>query len=390
MRVFEETSECTETIPQVAMIRCMIAVLVALRRDDDTAVKQASEALETLLRSLNRKAIKRDMMWENWNIDGTIKLNGAQGSTFNIQWITQAQCAQYCYYLLGLAALRHHTTLKYGRELLKDCIKLLDRDEEEIPKTLLQRASISHISDSTAQKLALRCNVHLYLAIVNFCGLAYKKGHRSFERFVTLSKGLPEEASDDLYPMTCLVAALAAQTSGKRKKALKNYKRIGADDPLYPIALANICCLNPTTENMDALKQLMAEMSPEHHMLKHAMFEVVRLVHDTGNMSSIDRLESMKKAQRALHLGMNQQISYATTLACVDMFGSTAEANIELGNVFRTAISESDCVWAYVIGEKKKEYLHQLGQVEKLDQLNLSVTNIGKHVYNLVSEGKAR
>ncbi|KAB8283490.1 cohesin loading factor [Yarrowia lipolytica] len=389
MRAFEEASECTETIPQVAMLRCMMTVLVALRRDCDIPVKEASKALETLLRSLNRKASKREMVWKNWNIDGTIKLAGARGSTFNIQWVTQSQCTQYCYYLLGLAALRHHTTLKYGRELLKDCLKLLDRDQEDIPKEPLPRASISHISDNTAQKLALRCNVHLYIALVNFSGLAYKKGHRSFERFVTLSKGLPEEASDDLYSMSCLVAALSSQTSGKWKKALKYYKRIESDDPLYPAALANICCINPSTANMDTLKQLINEMSPEHHGLKHAMFEVIRLVHDTSNMSSLDRQESMKKAQKALHLGMTQQLSYATTLACVDMFGSTAEKNLELGNAFRTALSESDCVWAYVIGEKKKGYLHQLGQEEKLEQLNTSVANIGKHVHILMGEEKS-
>ena len=154
------------------------------------------------------------------------------------------------------------------------------------------------------------------------------------------------------------------------------------------MAIANLCCLKPSTENMDALKQVIAEMSPEHHKLKHAMLELVRLVHDSANMSSLDRQESMKKIQRAVHLGLTQQLSYATKLVCVEMFGSTAEKNLELGDAFRTAVSESDCVWAYVIGEKKKEYLHQLGQEEKLKQLTSSVENLGLHVNCLMENGK--
>lgn len=388
LRVFEESSESAKTIPQLSMLRTMVTLLVALRRDDDTPVQEASKALETQLRSLNREATETEGVWENWNIDGTIKLAGIQGSTFNIQWITQGQCTPYCYYLLGTAALRHHTTLQYGRNLLKDCLTLLDNNEEATHSGIIKRASFSYISDSLAQKLALKCNVHLFMALVNFSGLAYKKGNRSFERFATLSKKLPGEVSDELYPMMCLVAALAAHTSGKLKRALKYYNRIDSDDPLYPMAIANLCCLKPSTENMDALKQVIAEMSPEHHKLKHAMLELVRLVHDSANMSSLDRQESMKKIQRAVHLGLTQQLSYATKLVCVEMFGSTAEKNLELGDAFRTAVSESDCVWAYVIGEKKKEYLHQLGQEEKLKQLTSSVENLGLHVNCLMENGK--
>lgn len=388
LRVFEESSEIAQIVPQVIMLRTMIALLVALRRDDDTPVQDASKALEKQLRLRNRKAKDTEGVWENWNIDGTIKLVGEQGSSFIIQWITQGQCTPYCYYLLGMAALRHHSTLHYGRGLLKDCLTLLDNEEEEVTSGLLKRASISNISDSAAQKLALRCSVHLYMALVNFSGLAYKKGARSFERFAALSKKLPTEVSDELFPMTCLIAALSAHTSGKRKKAMKYYKRIDSDDPLYPIAIANLCCLKPSTENMDALKQVIAEMSPEHHKLKHAMLELVRLVYDSANMSSLDRQESLKKVQGALHQGITQQLSYATKLVCVDMFGSTAEKNLELGDAFRTAVSESDCVWAYVIGKKKKEYLYQLGQEEKLQQLTASVDNLGLHVNNLMSCGK--
>ncbi|KAG5355640.1 hypothetical protein CJU89_5341 [Yarrowia sp. B02] len=133
MRMFEESSAMLETVPQVVMLRHMVTLLVTLRRDDDTPVKKASEALETVLRTLDRTAKTNGNVWENWNRDGTIKLLGEQGSTFSIQWLSQNQCESFCHYLLGLAGLRHHASLEYGRGLLQDCLELINLNEEDAP-----------------------------------------------------------------------------------------------------------------------------------------------------------------------------------------------------------------------------------------------------------------
>lgn len=380
LKEYGENVDIMNHFPQMAILNSMLSLTVVLRRDAVDPVTEAGKELEGVLNELNSKAqAKGELFWEKWNVDGSIRVQGAHGSTFNVQWITQFQCLQQCYFLLALAALRRPESTVYGRGLLKECLELMENDEQDQTKQHLNSATLSQIADYSYKRRKLKATVLLYLTLVNFCNLAYKKGRRSFERFVTLSSELEETDQEDLSQLSTFVAALAAQTGGKPKRALRHYRNIDRDGILYSSAIANMCCIDPSPGNIDLLKHAVSTLSPEHHVLKHATVELVRLVQDT-TMSPLDRLESIRKVQKGIHQSMTLQISYASTLICLETFGSTAEKNIALGGALKTAVNETDLVWAYVIGEKNKELLHQLGQQDQLDTLTTNLAKIEKHV----------
>lgn len=379
----EQRANLAFYVPQVTMLRLMVTLMIVLRRDHFQPVKEASDALEHFVGLLNQQAAnKPDKAWENWYIDGSIKLTGGQGSTFNIQWLTQQQCVQLSYLLIALSRLRHYKTKTAARELLKTCIRLCETE-----KGVSQASSFSHVSDSLTMQLKLQCTAYLYLSLVEFCSLAFKKGRRALETFVTLSQKLPEKDAEELQAFSWLVAGIGAHAGSRSDKALSYYRRISPQSGIFWAAIGNICCLEPTEDNINTLVNTMNELPSEHHVVKHAMAEIVQLVQENPDVSHLQRQASMQKAWRALNMGMTQQLSYVCSLVCVDRFDTIAEKTSAMESSLQAAVAASDCVWAYVIGLKNEELLHQLGQQDKLEGLHRNMDKVKGYVAMLI-EGK--
>ncbi|KAG5356439.1 hypothetical protein CJU89_6192 [Yarrowia sp. B02] len=383
LRNVEQAANLAYYVPQVTMLRLMVTLMVALQRDHFQPVKDASDALEQFLAHLNAQAAnKPDKSWDNWYVDGSIKLTGGQGSTFNIQWLTQQQCVQLAYLLIGLARLRHYKTKPAARELLKTCISLTERSSA-VP----QASSFSHVSDALTHQLKLQCTAQLYLALVEFCSLAFKKGRRALDRFVALSAKLPEKDAEELQSFSWLVAGVGAHAGGRPEAARQYYERISPQNGIYWAAIGNICCLDPSEQNLALLKQTLENMPPEHHVVKHAMGEIIQLAQNKADQTLLQRQESMQRAWRALNMGMTQQLSYVCSLVCVDRFDTIAEKTAAMESSLQAAVAASDCVWAYVVGLKNEELLHQLGQQDKLDGLHRNMDKVKGYVSMLI-EGK--
>lgn len=386
LRQVEQQANLSFYVPQVTMLRLMVTLMITLQRDHFQPVKEASNALEAFLGHLNQQAAnKPDKSWDNWYIDGSIKLTGGHGSTFNIQWLTQQQCVQLSYLLIALSRLRYYKTKSAARELLKTCIRLTERDNDT--QAPLQASSFSHVSDALTQQLKLQCTAYLYLSLIEFCSLAFKKGRRALDKFVSLSKKLPEKEAEELQSLSWLVAGLGAHAGGRPENALGYYRRISPQDGIYWAAIGNICSLDPSEENLNALRQTMGELPDEHHVVKNAMSEIIQLVQNSPDTTLLQRQESMQKAWRALNMGMTQQLSYVCSLVCVDRFDTIAEKTVAMESSLQAAVAASDCVWAYVIGLKNEELLHQLGQQDKLDGLHRNMDKVKGYVSMLI-EGK--
>lgn len=385
IKAIEEQTNLAHYVPQVTMLRLVVKLLVSLRRDVYEPVETAARELESFIGALQQSAANRNSTeWENWYVDGSIKLTGGQGSTFNIQWLTNVQCTQMVNLLLGVARLRNYKTKSAARANLKECIRLVDAQQPGIGVPG-QASCFSHVTENMALQRTLKCTALLYLSLVEFCSFAFKKGRRAFDRFVSESKKLSKEEGYKLQRMAFLVAGVGAHCSGRTKKAMKYYMKIDQDEDTFILAIANMCCIDPSEKNMTTLKETMAEIPQENHILKHSLFEILRLVEGSQDMSPLERQESMRVAWKSLNQGMTQQLSYVCTLVCVDRFETIAEKSAAMESSLQAAISASDCVWAYVIGLKNRELLHKRGQQDRLDGLNKNMVKVKKYVSMLIN-----